>query len=160
MSALQRAIADLAQQFAAQVVKAIGSASLQDIASLTGGAAPSRARAAAPAAPAAPARAASAGGRRGGGRRRRTANDLAALGGRIVELLKGSSAGLRAEAIRDALGVPRKELPRVFAQLVSSGAVKKSGQKRATTYFVGEGGPAKSGAKKGGKRGSKKASKK
>lgn len=162
MSALQRAIADLAQQFAAQVVKAIGTASLQDIAALTGGAAPARPRAAAPApaaAPSAPAKASSS--RRGGGRRRRSADDLAALGGRIVDLLKANSGGMRAEAIRDALNVPRKELPRVFSQLVSSGAVKKSGQKRATTYFVGEGSPAKSSpAKKGAKRGGKKSSKK
>lgn len=153
MSALQRAIADLAQNFAAQVVKAIGTASLQDIAALTGGAAaPSRARTAPAAAPAAPAKAApAAASRRGGSRRRRTADDLAALGGRIVDLLKTNSGGMRAEAIRDQLNVPRKELPRVFAQLVSSGAVKKSGQKRATTYFVGDGSksaPAKRGSKK------------
>lgn len=164
MSALQRAIAELAQQFAAQVVKAIGTASLQDIAALTGGSAPvGRPRAAAPTAapaPAAPARAAAAG--RRGGRRRRTADDLAALGGRIVDLLKSNPSGLRAEAIRDALNVPRKELPRVFSQLVSSGAVKKQGQKRATTYFVGDGSaksaPAagKRGGKKAGKRGAKK----
>lgn len=143
MSALQRAIAELAQQFASQVVKAIGTASLQDIAALTGGAAPFRTPGRVIAAPvaAAPSRGGpAAAARRAGGRRRRTADDLAELGSRIVDLLKTSSNGMRAEAIRDALGVPRKELPRVFAQLVASGSVKKSGQKRATTYFVAEGG--------------------
>ncbi|MBI2388006.1 MAG: hypothetical protein HYV09_00185 [Deltaproteobacteria bacterium] len=160
MSDLQRTIAELAQQFATQVLRAIRTASLDDIASVAGGV-PARARVSAPAA-AAPTRAA-AGARRGaGGRRRRTQGDLAALGSRIVELLKGNPEGMRAEAIREALGVPRKELPRVFNQLVEGGALRKEGQKRATTYFVKDesavSAPAKrGGAKRGGKRGAKKA---
>jgi len=166
MSALQRTIADLAQQFAAQMVKAIGTASLQDIAALTGGGLPARTRVA-PAPAAAPAAAPARGGSRTAsrrrppaGRRRRTAADLAELGGRIVDLLKSNAAGMRAEAIRDALGVPRKELPRVFSQLVASGAVKKEGQKRATTYFPGDGAaPAKASAPKRAKKGAKRGKK-
>ena len=64
---------------------------------------------------------------------------------------------MRAEGIRDALGVPRKELPRVISQLLANGALTKKGQRRATTYFAGDGSASKRGAgKRGGKRAAKK----
>jgi len=58
----------------------------------------------------------------------------------IVNLLSQSSEGMRAEQIREALGVEAKELPRPLAEALESGRVSKSGQKRATTYFAGSGG--------------------
>ena len=74
---------------------------------------------------------------------------------RIHDLLQKSSGGLRAEQIREALGVEAKELPRPLADGLSSGRFTKTGQKRATTYFAGSGGGG--GAKSGGaKRGRKK----
>lgn len=163
MSALRRAIAALAESFAHQVVAAIRTASFGEIAGLSGGAParrgpgrPPKSEASSPA----PAR-----GRRGGGRRRRTNADLEALGSRIIETVKSSASGMRAEAIRDALGVARKELPRAIAQLLSTGALKKQGQRRATTYFAGDGSARggaskKKGAKRGGKRGGKRSAKK
>ncbi len=164
MSALRSAIATLAEDFASKVLAAIRTASLGDIAALGGGGAaavgrrgPGRPRAAAAgtAAPAAPR------GRRGG-RRRRTNADLEALGSRIVDTVKGSPGGMRAEAIREALGVARKELPRALSQLISSGLLKKEGERRATTYFVGDGSAprASRGGKKGAKRAGKRRSKK
>jgi hypothetical protein len=158
MSALRRAIADLAETFANQVLAALRTASIVDIAALSGGQAPRgpgrpRKNAAAPAAEA-PAR-----GRRG--RKRRTSADLEALGGRIADLVRNTPSGMRAEAIRDALGVPRKELPRVITQLLSNGQLSKKGQRRATTYFAGDGSPGKrSAGKRTGKRSSKRGSKK
>jgi hypothetical protein len=163
MSELRRAISSLAEDFAAQVLRALHSASLSDLAALGGGAParrgpgrPRKSEAAAPGAPAAP--------RARRGRRRRTAADLEALGSRVTDLLRSSPSGLRAEAIRDALKIARKELPRAMQQLLDSGSIRKEGQKRATTYYVGDGsarsagGGAKKGAakKKAAKRGAKK----
>jgi hypothetical protein len=56
---------------------------------------------------------------------------------------------MRAEAIRAALNLQAKEMPRPLKEAVESGRVGKSGQKRATTYFLkggGAGRPAKAAA--------------
>ncbi len=165
MPSLQDTIARLAQQFASQVLTAIRTASLDDITAVAGG----RTRTSVAAAPTAQPRAA-AGARNvraaSGGRRRRSKDDIDALGGRIVSLLGSHSTGLRAEQIRTELNVPRKELPRALAAIVDSGAARKEGQKRATTYFAtgSSGGGAtrsraakRGGAKKGARRRGKKA---
>ena len=57
----------------------------------------------------------------------------------IVAAVSRSASGLRAEQIRSALGVEAKELPRPLADAVNAGRLTKTGQKRATTYFVGGG---------------------
>jgi hypothetical protein len=54
----------------------------------------------------------------------------------IVSLLKSNPGGLRAEQIREELGLQAKELPRPLKEALDSGRLGKSGQKRATTYFV------------------------
>lgn len=72
----------------------------------------------------------------------------------IVDLLQKSASGLRAEQIRETLGVEAKELPRPLAEAISSGRITKTGQKRATTYFAGGGGgaaPKRRGRKPGSK---------
>ena len=77
----------------------------------------------------------------------------------IVGLLEKRNEGLRAEQIREALGVEAKELPRPLADALEAGRISKTGQKRATTYFAGGGGGGGGGggAKSGGaKRGRKK----
>jgi hypothetical protein len=51
-------------------------------------------------------------------------------------LLRASPKGLRAEQIRQKLGLQSKELPRPLKEAVDGGRLGKSGQKRATTYFV------------------------
>lgn len=163
MSELRRAITALAEDFTTKVLRALQTASLSDLAALGGGAAVRRGPGRPPKSEGAAAAAAPRG--RRGGRRRRTAADLEALGSRITDLLRSNPGGMRAEAIREGLGIPRKELPRAISQLLSGGAIRKEGQKRATTYFLGEGGGGgtsraagakKGGAKKGGKRGRRK----
>lgn len=157
MSALRRAISQLAEDFAAQVLRALHTASLSELANFGGGTPARRGPGRPPKSESAAAGAPRA--RRGGGRRRRTAADLEALGSRVTDLLKGSPSGLRAEAIREALGIARKELPRAMAQLLEAGTIRKEGQKRATTYFVGEGGGSRGAAKTGARKGGKKAGK-
>jgi hypothetical protein len=58
----------------------------------------------------------------------------------IVALLKQSPKGLRAEEIRAELGLQAKEMPRPLKEAVDAGRLRKSGQKRATTYFAAGGG--------------------
>jgi hypothetical protein len=147
---LKDSIARLAESFATQVLSAIRSASLDDIAALSGGRAGR-----APAAAAAP-RAAS--GRRPG---RPPKIDVSGLSGKVTDLLKGKSEGLRAEQIRDALGVAKNQLVKVITKGLADGSLKKTGEKRATKYFVGSGAPsAAAPAKTGGKRRAKRRSKK
>ena len=83
--------------------------------------------------------------RRGGRLRRRSLRDIGQVVETIVELLKQSPGGLRAEQIREQLGLLAKELPRPLKEALSSGKVSKTGQKRATTYFHKEGGAAAGG---------------
>lgn len=68
---------------------------------------------------------------------RRSEEDIAAVVGEIVTLLKKNPGGMRAEDIRVALELQAKELPRPLADAISSKQIKKTGEKRATTYFVG-----------------------
>lgn len=146
MSNLRATIESLATQFASSILDALRSASIDELADVagrgaaTGGARrgrPPQARAEAEAGPAAGgARRRGRGGRLG----RRSAGDITRMVESIVELLSSSGAGLRAEQIREALGVEAKELPRPLAEALSAGRITKSGQKRATTYFAGSGG--------------------
>lgn len=78
----------------------------------------------------------------------------------IVDLLTKNGDGLRAEQIREALGVEAKELPRPLAEALSAGRVTKSGQKRATTYFAGNGGGASGAPKRRGRPAGRKNAKK
>ncbi|NOU34870.1 MAG: DNA-binding protein, partial [Polyangiaceae bacterium] len=47
--------------------------------------------------------------------------------------------GLRAEEIREAIGVSAKELPRPLGDALDGKRITKKGQKRATTYFARRG---------------------
>ena len=88
---------------------------------------------------------------RGSGRLpRRSAEDIGRVLERIAGLLRSSPKGLRAEEIRQRLNLLSKELPRPLKEGLASGRLGKSGNKRATTYFLkGGGAPA---AKKAGRR--------
>jgi hypothetical protein len=172
-SSLRGKLDELASSFANDVLHAIRSASIEDLlAETTGGGHRVASRGAArkvssPSAPSTPAPA--AGRRRRGGRlARRSAGDIAGVVDRIVGLLEASPKGLRAEQIRQKLGFQSKELPRPLKEAVDAGRLGKSGQKRATTYFVKGGaapkaaaaakgrGPAKKAAKKAAKKPAKK----
>jgi hypothetical protein len=131
MSDLRNSIQSLAETFAAGVLQAIRSASLEDI--LAEGAAPKRGRGRPP-------------GKRGPGRSpaastskrlaRRSANDIAAVTDSIVALVKKHAEGLRAEQIRSQLGIAKKEWIRPLEAALASKKLTKKGEKRATTYFA------------------------
>jgi hypothetical protein len=122
MSNLKSTIAGLAESFAAAVLTAIRTASLEEILEQTGD---GRGRASL---------GMSAG--RGGRRVRRTADDIASLVDSIESLLTKNPNGLRAEQIRKELNLLAKELPRPLAEGVAQKRFAKEGQKRATTYFA------------------------
>lgn len=158
MSSLKDSIARLAESFATQVLTAIRSASFEDIAVLSGGGGGGAARGGRGGRPAAAAAPRAPSGRRPG---RPPKIDVAGLAGKVTELLAGKSDGLRAEQIREALGVAKNQLVKVITQGLAEGTLKKTGEKRATKYFAGGGAPsASSTAKTGGKRRSKRRSKK
>jgi len=147
MSNLRQTIQNLSSQFAANILEALRTASLDELAGVAGtggGASAGAGRWTRPAgrAEASAAEPAAAPRRRGRGGRlgRRSAGDISQMVDSIVNLLSQSSEGMRAEQIREALGVEAKELPRPLAEALESGRVSKSGQKRATTYFAGSGG--------------------
>jgi hypothetical protein len=155
MSTLRAQIDRLAAEFAAHIIDTLRGASLDDLLAIAGnrgagGSRASRGRGAA-----------DGGGLDLGGRRRgrgdrlgrRTADEIGKMIDGIVGLLEKRTEGLRAEQIREALGVEAKELPRPLADALAAGRITKTGQKRATTYFAGGGGGAKAG---GAKRGRKK----
>jgi len=152
MSNLRATIESLATQFASSILTALRSASIDELAHVAGvsggarrGRPAARVEAESPSA-AAPRRRGSVG-RIG----RRSAGDIGRVVESIVDLLEKSGSGLRAEQIRQALGVEAKELPRPLAEALSGGRITKSGQKRATTYFAGgAGGAGGAGAGAGG----------
>jgi hypothetical protein len=59
-----------------------------------------------------------------------------------------SSPGQRIEQINKELGTSTRELSLPLKKLISEGAVRTEGEKRATTYFPGDGKPQGSGRKK------------
>jgi hypothetical protein len=135
MSNLRSTIERLSAQFAASVIDALRNVSIEEIYAVTkasNGAARTRTRES---------------GAEGGGRSsrasgrlgRRTQDDIARMVDSIAALLLKNPDGLRAEQIRESLGVEAKELPRPLADGVASGRLTKVGQKRATTYSLGSG---------------------
>jgi hypothetical protein len=143
-NALRDRLNGLASSFASSVLDVIRRVSLdQLLAESSGRGSKSPAGATVRAAPSAGAS------RRRGRLPRRSAGDIEKVVERIVSLLKRHPSGLRAEQIRDELGLEAKELPRPLKEALDTGSLHKSGQKRATTYFAkGAGG----GRSKGGGR--------
>jgi hypothetical protein len=134
MPTLQSTLHDLAAAFASSVLEAVRRSSLQELLSETGGGprkGPGRPKAVeAPSEK--PARAARSSGRL----KRRSPEDIAKALDEVVALLKKNKGGLRAEQIREQLGMQAKEMPRVLKDGLGKKAFKSKGQKRATTYFV------------------------
>jgi hypothetical protein len=71
-----------------------------------------------------------------GKRERRSENQLVEVGGRVLKLLQGNKKGLRIEQINRALGTTTRQLARPIQKLLSSKRLRKSGQRRATTYLA------------------------
>lgn len=124
MTTLQSKLETIAVSFAAEILNAVRSASLDEL--VGGGGRLSTGSTGKTAARTTPT----------GRLRRRSEADLAAVTVAVINLLKKSPSGLRAEQIRTALGVESKELPKPLAAALESGQVKKKGNKRATTYFA------------------------
>jgi hypothetical protein len=133
MANLRSALDDLASSFAESVLDAIRGASLQDLLGETSGAprrGPGRPKGAAtPEANGKPARVV-----RSGRLQRRSPEDIAKALEQVVALVKKSKTGMRAEEIRQQLGMEAKEMPRVLKEGLVKKALKSRGQKRATTY--------------------------
>lgn len=129
---LRSQLTELADSFANAVLSAIRSASLEELLAESGGSRRGAPRAAGPARPAVRAGRGSSSGRLP----RRSAEDIAQVLDSVVSLVKRHKEGLRAEQIREELGLQAKELPRVLKEGLSSRKLKSKGQKRATTYFT------------------------
>jgi hypothetical protein len=155
---LHHTIQQLAASFAAGVLGAIRQSSLEEILAETEGAGrrgrgrPPKGAATREAAPAGGGARRSAGRKKGGRLGRRSAGALGRVVDRIVELLSKNPKGLRAEQIRAELGLSAKELPRPIAKALEAKRIRKTGQKRATTYFTGGGGGAAKPAARGKKK--------
>jgi hypothetical protein len=143
-SSLRNRLNELAASFSAGVLDAIRGASLEELLSESSsrgkGRAPSRmpALATTTVARVGAATPAAEGVRRRPGRLpRRSAGDISQAVEQIVGLLSSNPAGLRAEQIRQKLGLQAKELPRPLKEGLDGGRLSKVGRKRATTYFAG-----------------------
>ncbi len=76
------------------------------------------------------------GARRRGGRR--TRETLAVLADRILSEVRRHSGGIRAENLRANVGLARSEIGRPVAMLLAERRIRKTGEKRRTTYYLAE----------------------
>ena len=99
------------------------------------------------------------GGGGGGGRRakgaKRPAGEISETKNTVYQYIK-SNPGQRIEQINKTLGTKTSDLSLPLKKLLSEGAVRSEGARRATKYFPGDGKPGGGGGGKGGKRGRKK----
>jgi hypothetical protein len=130
----------LASTFTDAVLAAIRSASLDDLHAESGGWASSgrggrRARTAGAAAQPVPLATRGKSGKNGR-LARRSDEQIATAVDQVVALVKKSKTGLRAEEIKKALGLDRREVPRILKTAVAKRKLRAKGQKRATTYTL------------------------
>jgi hypothetical protein len=127
---LRSSLSTLADSFANDVLQAIRGASLEEFLGDAGGG--SRRGPGRPAKTSAAPRA-----RKSGRLARRSPEQIAKALDQVIALVKGKKDGLRAEQIKKALGMDRREVPRVLQVLqegLSTKKLKSKGRKRATTY--------------------------
>ena len=141
MPTLKSTIASLADSFAAGVLAAIRSASLEEI--LSGQSAaparrgPGRPRSAANGRGATVVEAPKPAKRGKGGRlARRSPSDIEHVIGLIVGKLGEHKEGLRSEQLQQALKLDKKEITGPLSQALAAKKITKKGQKRLTTYFA------------------------
>lgn len=119
---LQKQIQELAVEFSNAVLKCFRGASIDEL--TNGGAVASKK------APAA---------KRSGGRLpRRSDEEIQTMVDAIVACVSKHPEGIRAEELRTELKVDKKELMKPVIAALESGVLRKEGEKRATTYFVGK----------------------
>jgi hypothetical protein len=139
---LKNTISRLAETFASEILAALRTASLDDLTALAGGGGGGGAAAAGRRRPGRPAKAAAAPAAAGskvprvkkGGRR--SAGDIEKVATAIVGAVKGAKAGLRSEQIQKALGLSKKDTQRPIAWALEKKLLRKTGEKRGTTYFA------------------------
>jgi hypothetical protein len=142
MNTLKSRIDSLASAFASDVVRAIRSASLEELLGGVGAGGsvsplrrgpgrPPRAAAAAAVVTAPRPRAG-----KGGRLARRSPEEIKNTLDKVHGLLRASKGGLRAEQIRAALKLDVREMPRVLKEGLATKKLASKGQKRATTYFA------------------------
>jgi len=140
IESIQTITADFATEFATAIVGAIVDSNLRDLIEANGasaGSGPSR-RASREASPAP--RVAKVKSGKSGRLARRTPEQIAEAAEAIASLLRKHPDGLRAEQIREELGLDKREIPRVLQHGVNGGAFKVlHGVKRSTTYGVKSG---------------------
>jgi hypothetical protein len=141
MTTLNTKIRDLADSFAASVVAAIRSASLDEI--LGEGRAPSPPRRGPGRPPkanggaiAAPATKLVAKKGKGGRLARRSPSDIEHVIGLIVGKLGEHKEGLRSEQLQKVLKLSKKEIVGPLNQALAAKKISKKGQRRATVYFT------------------------
>jgi hypothetical protein len=66
---------------------------------------------------------------------RRSPEEIAKTLEQVVAAVNKAPEGLRAEQIRQELGLQAKEMPRILKEGLAKKLFKSKGQKRATTYF-------------------------
>ncbi len=136
MPTLRSQLDELARTFAEQIIGALRNASLDELVS-TGGPVKDGREPRTPLAKATPtATTPKTTPRKPGRLRRRSAEEIAAMLGKIVALVQKHKGGLRAEQIRSTLGMQSKEMPRILKEGIAAKKLTTKGQKRATTYFV------------------------
>jgi hypothetical protein len=147
---LKNQISSLAETFAAGVLAAIRSSSLEEILA-GGGSASARTPSAAPgkrgpgrprkdasngAAPVAASAAPKAKAGKGGRLARRSPSDIEHVIGVIVSALSQAPEGLRSEHLQRVLKLDKKEITGPLSQALASKKITKKGKKRSTTYFA------------------------
>lgn len=135
MATLQTKIAELAEAFAANVVAAVRSVPLDELMDTSGAA--RRAAKATQEEDVAPTPARRARKTSSGRLARRSPEEIDAMVGQIVGVLKDAPDGLRSEEIQKVLGIDKREISGPIAQALGAKKIRKVGEKRATTYFAG-----------------------
>lgn len=131
MPTLQDTLRDLAAMFATSVLETVKGGSLQDLLTESSGGAPRG-----PGRPKTSEASKQDRVARPGRLKRRSPEDIAEALDGVVGLLKKNKSGLRAEQIRQKLGMQAKEMPRILKEGLGKKAFKSKGQKRATMYFA------------------------
>jgi hypothetical protein len=78
---------------------------------------------------------------------KRPPNEISQLKDKVFDHINGNP-GQRIEQINKDLGTSTRELSLPLKKLISEGAVRTEGEKRATTYFPGDGKPQGAGKRK------------
>lgn len=68
---------------------------------------------------------------------RRSEEDILKVVEEILVVVKKHPEGIRAEELREELGLDKKEMPKPMLVALANGSLRKEGEKRATVYYIG-----------------------